>query len=740
MFAATQQPQQQQHHQQHQHQKQQQQLPPQQSQQQQQQQQQHQVPNTAASTISSAQEEALKSNTDCVYFLASPLTCKKGSECEYRHSDYARLNPRDCWYWLNGNCLNPKCSFRHPPLDAALGTQAATSAGSSLPITPTAATPAAQAPYGSSKQAVPCIFYQKGLCLKGDRCAFLHGPNPTTSNKVPQMPAAIHVTESSAPKKTFGGPEKFTLEQKIPQINVSKSVGLPPEAKPSPKTEATFPRNVVGVERNVALPSRLDDEASRYKATHVPPVINGNSISRSSRSQQAHVPEDYSFPNDYYHGEDQFGRTRGHEGRSLNPVNEYDISHSADYNSIADVDRERFPDPRSHGSYDHMQGQYAWEQHRASSERMFVEPAPLERRRGYPKSDSPDHVDESDLRHHLSKQRRHNGLRSVVSHGHNNHVEERSYRSSSRRDALNLPANESSLSNRLRGRIKLPGRSPVNGTDLRPERESDRGRNWDRLSPGRPQISHQGRLRDRIKGRVQEDYNIEGRNIKGPRIWREITDESGDFARPKRLAELKVVKSSDGKEQQSLGKRKNLEDHQQSEGDLSFEGPKPLSEILKRKRGAGASGSGNSSVYKEDNNQSEIKGSLISGSENTYTQSAKEETLSHLFGSEEDFKSTADVSVGTVAEKTDEASGQPSQAPDLNEFEAEDGMILDENIEDQELEADDQRDVDGEYEYEQVDEEGEYNYEEGDNADPEEEYLDDEDGDDFAKKIGVMFS
>ena len=74
MFAATQQPQQQQH-QQHQHQKQQ--LPPQQSQPQQQQPQQHQVPNTAATTISSAQEEALKSNTDCVYFLASPLTCKK---------------------------------------------------------------------------------------------------------------------------------------------------------------------------------------------------------------------------------------------------------------------------------------------------------------------------------------------------------------------------------------------------------------------------------------------------------------------------------------------------------------------------------------------------------------------------------------------------------------------------------------------------------------------------------------
>jgi hypothetical protein len=38
----------------------------------------------------------------------------QGSECEYRHSDAARANPRDCWYWFNGNCANPKCSFRHP--------------------------------------------------------------------------------------------------------------------------------------------------------------------------------------------------------------------------------------------------------------------------------------------------------------------------------------------------------------------------------------------------------------------------------------------------------------------------------------------------------------------------------------------------------------------------------------------------------------------------------------------------
>lgn len=35
----------------------------------------HRDPNPVA--VVSAEEEAIKRNTDCVYFLASPLTCKK---------------------------------------------------------------------------------------------------------------------------------------------------------------------------------------------------------------------------------------------------------------------------------------------------------------------------------------------------------------------------------------------------------------------------------------------------------------------------------------------------------------------------------------------------------------------------------------------------------------------------------------------------------------------------------------
>lgn len=42
------------------------------------------------------------------------LSVFQGMDCEYRHSEVARLNPRECWYWLAGNCLDPACCFRHP--------------------------------------------------------------------------------------------------------------------------------------------------------------------------------------------------------------------------------------------------------------------------------------------------------------------------------------------------------------------------------------------------------------------------------------------------------------------------------------------------------------------------------------------------------------------------------------------------------------------------------------------------
>ncbi|KAE8719247.1 hypothetical protein F3Y22_tig00109972pilonHSYRG00319 [Hibiscus syriacus] len=695
--------------------------------------QQQQKPNTAAMNVtvagaskSSAEEEALKRNTDCVYFLASPLTCKKGSECEYRHSEYARVNPRDCYYWLNGNCLNPKCAFRHPPLDGLLGTQATTPTGSSKPSLQTAATtaPASHTPYNqavsysTSKQPVPCIFFSKGHCIKGDRCAFLHGPSPR--NKATQPATTTTVSEPHSLKKTFGAVEA-PKPQKFAPNNVSNIGGIASENRTAAKVKATFTRSGTGTEKSVSR--TIDEEFPQHKATKTTSVVNGVSMGYSNYLHQAHASDEPSF-----HGgkeTDEYLResSPGFDvlvDDDLRDVNEYGIGRSADYDSMADVDQEMFEHPRVYDSFDHVQGNYDWDQQRASSEKIPLGSSTFERR-GFSRVDSPDDVEESDLRHRLAKRRRVNGLKSVVNHdqGVENHEGEQNYQGSS---------HERSLSSRLQGRIKLPGISVGHGSDLRSEREVERGRNRGRHSAGKPQTSSQGRLRDRIKGRVEGEFkNIEGRNFGGPWIRREVTDErSTDFAGPKSLAELKVGKSSDNKEQQFLRKRKSVID-EQTEGDLSFKGPMPLSEILKRKRQSegAASGNGIASVNRDDR-QKQSKGSLINRSNNKESSAAlKEENKDR-----ESNPATADIG---ITEATHGESSQPLNTSE-HEAEAEDVIIGDEGIEDHEYGADDRRGED--YYYEQVDEGECKNYEDGENVDAEEE----EDGDDFAKKLGVMFS
>ncbi|XP_072964488.1 zinc finger CCCH domain-containing protein 34-like [Typha angustifolia] len=115
------------------------------------------------------EEENRKKSTDCIYFLASPFTCKKGSECEYRHSESARLNHRDCWYWLNGNCLSSSCGFRHPPSDSTTLSQPTSITCGSVPL---------------NKMNVPCYFYYSAYCIKGDHCPFLHDFLP--GQKIPR--------------------------------------------------------------------------------------------------------------------------------------------------------------------------------------------------------------------------------------------------------------------------------------------------------------------------------------------------------------------------------------------------------------------------------------------------------------------------------------------------------------------------------------------------------------------------
>ncbi|KGN50800.1 zinc finger CCCH domain-containing protein 17-like [Cucumis sativus] len=710
-----------------------------------------QPPQSLPQSTSAAEEEAIKRNTDCVYFLASPLTCKKGSECEYRHSEYARVNPRDCWFWLNGNCLNPKCSFRHPPLDGLVGTPHSTTPSSQIP-SQTAAIPST--PVNSSKQAVPCIFFQKGLCLKGDRCAFLHGPPSVQTNKVPQMGANAQAGEPPSVKKVSGGTQRSSQEQKIPQANFLKSISGS-SVKIATKDE-TVPSKIGKLNEKSIPPAEMADGGSRYKTTNALPTINECSLSRANRLQQSHVIDDHGLQNGkdadeflkesspgfdvlvddelrgsgYYGSEEQYGRSRGHEGGNMTSMNDYDINHSADYKMMGDVDHDVYNDVTDYDYESRQGGQYGWDHRRTSSDKLSLSSAQMERRI-FPKSNSPEHVQNVDLRHRLNKQRRGNGLRSVINNENAaSRPEERNYRSS-RRDSHS--SQESTVSNRLRGRIKLPRiPSPVRSSDIRPERDLNRGRPWGRSSPGRSQsLSNQGSNRDEIKGRLEEDYNNERRTFNGFNSRRERTDGTSDFAAPKSLAELKGDKHIVSKEQQTLGKRKGF-DIDQSGGELSFEGPKSLSEILKRKRQVKAAVDLPINNAERDNSERSMERSTTHQLKQSVLSSTGKDETNSLDG----VKSAPAETFVQEEENIDvphRRSSQPMHSADDHGIEAYDEGLVEE---DQEYEGDDQRD-DGEYEYEQVDD-GEYTYEEGDNIDPEEEYMDDEDGDDFAKKIGVM--
>ena len=74
---------------------------------------------------------------------------------------YARMNPKDYRSWLNGICLNPKCSFRSLPLDGLLETQATT------PASQFVAPPAPHVPYSSSGKTISSLhFLPEGTVLK----------------------------------------------------------------------------------------------------------------------------------------------------------------------------------------------------------------------------------------------------------------------------------------------------------------------------------------------------------------------------------------------------------------------------------------------------------------------------------------------------------------------------------------------------------------------------------------------
>lgn len=657
------------------------------------------------STARLDEEEARRRRTtDCIYFLASPLTCKKGSECEYRHSDAARMNPRDCWYWFHGNCSNPKCSFRHPPLDNNL-LGAPTTPRAAQQSAPQASAPSPAQAHGSvpAKQGVPCYYFQKGMCAKGDRCAFLHVPQSAGSgNPSPQPgPAAAKVfTPALQPDRQ------------------SKNSWT----KPDPPSQQNAPAAGVIDKSKVSTNSGNKLVVQKQNLT----------VSRADHSSRVH--QNHGTSKHYYQPHHQPSIENGLTGNGME-VGEFVREPSTGSGSIAGgaVDDIEQPFKGNHSTchHQHINGNGSTRQTHSSAyepersygssvaERLSSERR-VSQREGIPAPAAT--AGSSDLRHRLLKQRKLNDNSGSTEPParHGTHIEDE--RSDQHRQRGEHHGSFSR--SRLRDRIRLHGERETSfdrlGSRSGSEEWGSRGPPRARQSPPR-HSDLRGKLHERLKARSAEE--TPGSSGKGSSSGEDAG--SLNFAGPKSLAELKAKKGSVGSSSGEAAIVKGISSSRVTseivlsrEATAPFEGPKPLSAILKRKREA-------------------VPGNAAAAAQHSAGSIQEAEDAARA---EEESQILASDMVGENLEGNGEEEGEEEA------FHPEDDVAYDDNVEEaaaaQELEEEHQDDVEVEaedYDYmaDGIVPEEDNDYQEyQDDADD----LEDEDDDDFARKVGVMMS
>ena len=136
-------------------------------------------------------------------------------------------------------------------MDGLITPQAGNFAGPSVLVQPGPSVPTV--PQNPTKQGVLCIFFQKGYCLKGDRCPFMHGPNPPTM-KIQQASASVTVPEASVFNKAFSTLEKCTQPKTNLQVNLSKVKEAPLQERATPKVQPTRSLNGASAGRGYQPP------------------------------------------------------------------------------------------------------------------------------------------------------------------------------------------------------------------------------------------------------------------------------------------------------------------------------------------------------------------------------------------------------------------------------------------------------------------------------------------------------
>lgn len=532
------------------------------------------------------EDELKKRNTDCVYFLASPLTCKKGVECEFRHSEMARLNPRDCWYWLAGNCLNPTCAFRHPPLE-----------GRSENCLEPASVPQ-QASVPVSKSSVPCYFYFNGFCNKGDNCSFLHGSNsipPGPFSKAASTATTVHPLETRRPPVDDG--MAASLEPPFNQLEVTTNAGesiqlqtgkeYQPPASTSILQQSSSPQNALRKFDEVVLKSEILLPAE----SHQFPLGVDQSPQSLDKSSEDHF-DGHLEPEERWESSPGFDVLvdDGSEKLGFEDDPEYMLSHKGDdrlhHEHLLHYDYEEatgyeleysessiFYEKGIYESYDHPEDDPVLHHDRRVPKRsrdMVLNPLDFQKRHLLSR-EVYDDENGTDLRNHLQRRRRITGRsKRHITSDQNGRNQERHGR------RRNLPTSQGQLAPEV-GRDVIGGHSE-NGR---------RRRSRSRQSQPMYSRSRQHERERRRQARTQVSFSENSSTTMVSRDTRTTEDSSMTFTAPKTLAQIREEK------------RKALEDMNDFKGNgttsLHFEGPKPLSEILKHKKRLGSTSDDNSS-------------------------------------------------------------------------------------------------------------------------------------------------
>lgn len=533
------------------------------------------------------EDELQKRNTDCVYFLASPLTCKKGMDCEYRHSEGARLNPRDCWYWLSGSCLNPACAFRHPPLDGhieASSEPVTLSHHSSIPV---------------NKTNTPCYFYYNGFCNKGERCSFLHGPD-SSAPAWKSLKTASEVNDTRPPENnTIAGTETGpTLIGRQPNsVETATVTAIETQFQPKEDLQKSVFKNAFEQSSSPQISMSEYEEAAAVRSDSLLPAEGFNqsrSLLCTDQSSEEQVdgpiePEerwesspgfdvlvDNISENLVYEDEPEYLLALDGEGRELNSqFLGYDFEDPVEYDLMY-PEAEILYDHRVYDSFDCLDNEHSSDHVRnipGCSRERILDPILPRKRKNFPVELAVNGRSGLDLRDRLRKRR--------VIDGHSVTRFSRRHDSSCLIGRTRERRRRHGMDQQLQGRSASEVRKNIIGMLSENETLSNRGnkQGWVRRSRLPKSRQHY-----KEKGHSQRQH-ISSKDSRKPVSRERIsTREYTTFTGPKSLAQIKEEKRKAEGNGEGFGKM----GYSSNTPSADFQGPKPLSEILKDKRKLGS--------------------------------------------------------------------------------------------------------------------------------------------------------